>query len=410
MAKTPRDVRPMGEDVVSVNVNVAAPPDTSELKQDIEWLAVVSELRARKARLVSDFEVRYPANALYGDLVPQSEIDDMADATMEMYVELLSGGLVEARLIGLPTTLGRRRARQGVPVRHLLDSVRGNTFVIWNALREIAADSVAAMSLVRHTDTVLGLVEWHVGSVQSAYLAEEEWLNRNNERRRQLAIARLFENANSSREELDAIVVDLGVARDAAFEVVFLPGVHEIGCSACALPGERMFAYEGQEGTCHFRCVSDTNLLMELAGTAAVVIPEADDVALLPSAASAAAALAGSLGGAGDAADAEPVLVDAAWPAVAWQALSERVPVEFLPMNLAALQNIKPDERERLAETVERYLETGSIKETCESLYCHRNTIVKRLARFESLTGLNVSVPKQAALALLALSALRFDC
>ena len=54
-------------------------------------------------------------------------------------------------------------------------------------------------------------------------------------------------------------------------------------------------------------------------------------------------------------------------------------------------------------ETVRTYGSCGSVQQTAARLYCHRNTVVHRLRRFQELTGCSPTVPRQAALALLAL-------
>ena len=54
-------------------------------------------------------------------------------------------------------------------------------------------------------------------------------------------------------------------------------------------------------------------------------------------------------------------------------------------------------------DTLCAYLNTGSIKATAESLRCHRNTVINRLHHITALSGLDVTQPKGAALALLCL-------
>ena len=61
-------------------------------------------------------------------------------------------------------------------------------------------------------------------------------------------------------------------------------------------------------------------------------------------------------------------------------------------------------ERERLLETVRVHLAgDGSIADTAAALYCHRNTVQHRFARFRELTGRDVRVPGDAAVVALAL-------
>ena len=75
---------------------------------------------------------------------------------------------------------------------------------------------------------------------------------------------------------------------------------------------------------------------------------------------------------------------------------------------LTALGAARPQERERLLETVRTHLEgDGSLTETARRLFRHRNTVLNHLRRFEELTGLDLSRPRDIATAVLALRAVR---
>jgi hypothetical protein len=75
---------------------------------------------------------------------------------------------------------------------------------------------------------------------------------------------------------------------------------------------------------------------------------------------------------------------------------------------LAALAPAREQERARLLETVRVHLEgDGSLTETARQLFRHRNTVLNHLRRFEELTGLDLSRPRDIATALLALRAVR---
>ena len=78
-----------------------------------------------------------------------------------------------------------------------------------------------------------------------------------------------------------------------------------------------------------------------------------------------------------------------------------------LPARLEeALAPCTDAERERIKETVLAFLENGNVQATAGQLYCHRNTVLNRLSRFADLTGLDLSVPRQSAIAVLAWSEL----
>jgi DNA-binding PucR family transcriptional regulator len=96
------------------------------------------------------------------------------------------------------------------------------------------------------------------------------------------------------------------------------------------------------------------------------------------------------------------VTFTAVWERMAKQKLENSS--TLLQQIIGGLDDCPDDERERLTETVHSYLVEGNVAAVAAQLYCHRNTIVKRLQRFQALTGLDVNRPRDAALALLALS------
>ncbi|WP_372346319.1 helix-turn-helix domain-containing protein [Streptomyces sp. KL116D] len=59
-------------------------------------------------------------------------------------------------------------------------------------------------------------------------------------------------------------------------------------------------------------------------------------------------------------------------------------------------------------QTVRTHLSgSGSVADTADALYCHRNTIQHRFARFHQLTGRDVRRPGDTALVAVALRAAR---
>lgn len=57
-----------------------------------------------------------------------------------------------------------------------------------------------------------------------------------------------------------------------------------------------------------------------------------------------------------------------------------------------------------MLRTVRTFLDTGSVQRTATAAFCHRNTVLNRLAAFHERTGLDVTVPVEAALAHVLLS------
>ena len=89
------------------------------------------------------------------------------------------------------------------------------------------------------------------------------------------------------------------------------------------------------------------------------------------------------------------------WPRLARDALRD----EGLDIRARVdqpLQRLRAPDRRTLVTTVLGYLELGSVSAVAEREFCHRNTVLNRLRRFEELTGLDVTVPDDAAIVVLA--------
>ncbi|MGV8873536.1 MAG: helix-turn-helix domain-containing protein, partial [Rhodococcus sp. (in: high G+C Gram-positive bacteria)] len=103
-----------------------------------------------------------------------------------------------------------------------------------------------------------------------------------------------------------------------------------------------------------------------------------------------------------DPATAGLVSVQQGWARMTRGNLDRRI--GFTPTILAGLHELPAGERDRVIDTVRVYLDTGSVREAAAALYCHRNTVLNRLIKFHGATGLDVQIPREAALVVLALS------
>ncbi|WP_460862052.1 helix-turn-helix domain-containing protein, partial [Nocardiopsis coralliicola] len=136
-----------------------------------------------------------------------------------------------------------------------------------------------------------------------------------------------------------------------------------------------------------------------LSGVACALGPVADGLGRVPAAVRAAAAVAAVLP-----ADADgPMRAADVWGPLSAARLGELSGVVADDV-LHALHALPGHERERLVETFLVYARAGSVAETAGALYCHRNTVLNRLARLEELTGRRPARPADAAVLLLALA------
>lgn len=375
-------------------------PHSDPVLGDVAWQELMTELIDHVPDLVRDFKARFgPVGAYVPGSVSGDDLEETATDTMRMLVLQLAGRPVPDELAALPRSLGARRARQGVPLDLLLEAVRLDFKVIWTILQQLAGGGSEAL-LVRHVERVLTTVETFVSEVQLSFLREEAVLRRDSRLLVARYVSRLFNTDLTRAEVVPEIAEGLGVEADARFEVILVVGEGIVTAQELLSRPDavRWFGYDQGAGYCLFRQQRHgarlPALLLKLPGG---YVENVEGLAEVPAAATAAALLAqhrtSSRG---------LMSVSSAWPGVARTLLERGIP-GFSRRVWQPLERSTPQERERLLEVVVEYARTGSIKETAQRLFCHRNTVVNRLRSFQELTGLDMTVPLEASMALCAL-------
>ena len=83
---------------------------------------------------------------------------------------------------------------------------------------------------------------------------------------------------------------------------------------------------------------------------------------------------------------------------------SPEISSRLVGQTLGGLLDLPGDEREVLLDTLEAFLAAdGSPTRAADELYCHRNTVMHRLRRIESVTGRKLADPRSRLLWQLAL-------
>lgn len=382
-----------------------APPSTEP-----EWTGLIGRLWKERGLLVSDFLERF-AEISYGQaLVPAEDIYRTAEDTMDLLLLRMAGMELPPDLQALPREIARRRASQGVPLDAFLEAIRNDFRVLWKGLERVAGDSGIAL-LVANMTRVLDTVEGYVSSIQQAYAEEEARLTRNKQLYRQRILSRLF-NSNpgingdpgtagevQSVGDLQEMAAALGVEAAGTFEVLGVTAGNIAHAQRQFESESRAFLYEHAGALYIFRQQRKNRSWRE-AGPEfpAGYVPDVKGLASVPSAARGALVLANNRSpGVGLA------TVENTWMGIASALLEQALP-GFSARITEALDGCTSHERQRLLQVARIYGRTGSIKETSEELYCHRNTTVNRLHGLQQVIGLDLTVPAQAALALVVLS------
>jgi hypothetical protein len=368
------------------------------------WTMLVGRLRDEAETLVASFVSRVRAIPPYGrGVVPTDRLETDAELTFECLLRRLAGLTVPVRLADIGPSIGRDRARRGVPLNDLLTAVRLDFRVLWEALRERAEPTDEAM-LVGHVEDVWSVVEEYTAQIQVAYQAEAALLARDRQGERTMLVAALLSTEDPDPDEVARVALALGVDVD---DDLLVAAASPAAGRALRRAAERL----GADGrTAHVQSTGRHSVLIArwdggagapvraaLAGVPCGVGPLAHGLANVPRS----ARLAGEIVDVLPAATGPAELLDA-WLPLAGARLADAAP-ELVDSVLGGLAGAPPGERDRLLETVRCYAVNGAVGDVAARLYCHRNTVLNRLRRFGELTGRDVTVPTEAATVLLAL-------
>ncbi|MFE1167967.1 helix-turn-helix domain-containing protein [Nocardiopsis sp. NPDC058789] len=397
----PRPTPETGVSAMSPGRNVSEHEPVPDGADAEAWARTLALLAADREALVDDFLRRLDGLGGYRErTVPDTDLRATASDTLDMLIRQIAGQPLPAHLVGLPVRLGRRRARQGVARERLLEAVRLDFRVLWAGLAR-AGGAGSADVLVQHAEEILTIVERYIGDVQVAFLEEQAVLLRDSRALTAQALSRLLNAGDRAAEVASEVAGTLGLPERGRFEVAFVTG----------LPRDeawRRLVRDREHDPClTWEFDEGTALVRESGGAGWPPLPRevnggrvsgADGLASVPAAVEAARVLARY------ARPGELVQESRAWSALARDRIREALP-GFGREHLRGMERLDPEHRARLVETLSHYAATGSVKETATSLYCHRNTVVNRLQAFREATGLDPTVPREAALALVLFAA-----
>jgi hypothetical protein len=313
---------------------------------------------------------------------------------------------VPARLVEESRGLGRHRAQIDVPLSAVTTGTRLHFRVVWEELAErLSPEALAAAATL--PVQVWEAVEEHSTDVQVGYHEAATALayERDRDRRR---IVEAFLDSDGTDEGLLARAAGvLGAGEGDDVFCAFVPSrtglpAGDAGVHLHAWHGGTVVLAHRSRGSWPTRTAARPDLPPVLAGVACGVGPLARGLARVPRAVRVAEQVAAALPARGGG----PSRLSDTAVAVAARSLAglrDAVADDVLHAVLA----LTPPERDRLLETFDVYAGTGSVAVTAERTFCHRNTVLNRMRRLTECTGLDVTVPAQAAVLLLAVTAWR---
>ncbi|SFE05652.1 PucR family transcriptional regulator [Blastococcus tunisiensis] len=309
--------------------------------------------------------------------------------------------------------VGRRRAALGIPLEAVLRAYRLGGQVIWEALLDVSRRST------REHDTLLLEVAgsvWRTNDAECAAVAEGY---REEQRRiagvddgaRQQVLDGLLEGRGGDPAFVRTASELLSMPLDGRLVVVVaLPepdGTASLDSPTAALLKRGIRSVWGQRNGSQVGVVALGTLpggevlswLRSRAGGPVGVSAVVEGAAAAGSAYRLAETAARTL----PAGSARVVTIDERLPE-ALLSNSPEISSRLVGQSLGGLLELPADEREVLLDTLAAFLSSdGSPTKAADELYCHRNTVMHRLRRIESVTGRKVTDPRSRLLWQLAL-------
>lgn len=333
-------------------------------------------------------------------VIDDAELFRAARASLEMLFGLIIGADLDAQLMAHSERLGRRRARQGIPLDSLLRAVRMDFRFLWNAMRGYVAEEDLP-AFADEVVTIWDAVEVHTMNVHAGYMAELADMDRELELARAFLLRRLLEDGSR----------DVRLPRQAAESL----GLDPVG-SFLVVVGSMPFAAEFRTG---MRTLFPSVPVDRLDGSefaildaASLSAQELEALRALPVGLPPIAQGAEEIGALWRVARDLAALVDAADRAAMLERHWDRLFTDrfgtvaraYSRQALEALHALPEREQSLLIEAVREYLGNGSVTRTAAALYCHRNTVLNRLTRFALATDLDPTVPADAGAIRIVLS------
>lgn len=304
--------------------------------------------------------------------------------------------------------IGATRAEQGLPLDAVLHAFRLGGSLVWQGLVDETSRTAPedVRLLVHVASDVWDFVDEHCTVVADAYRQTERRLAWRKENRVRLLAAALLDGT-SRIADLPEAAEALGLPEQGRYAVVAVEGARSAGCAGAQ-------ALLAPDVRAHWHTGADTDhgiVLVE--GNAAAIVPDeqppgvrvgvsgtVDGLAAVGEArrlADTALRLCPEAGGTVRLTEHLPAALVASSPDLA-AALTERL--------LGPLAALDPAEAEVLLDTLATWLACdGSAQRAGRRLYCHRNTVLNRLRRYEQLTGRSLSRPTDLVETTLALTA-----
>ncbi|MGY1740340.1 MULTISPECIES: PucR family transcriptional regulator [unclassified Blastococcus] len=314
---------------------------------------------------------------------------------------------VEAREVG------RRRAAQGIPLEAVLRAYRLGGQITWETLLAVARDSGAANDtlLVEIAGSVWRTNDVECAAVAEGYRDEQRRMDSVDDAARRQVLDGLLDGRGGDPAFVRAASELLGMPLEGRLlAVVALPDAEGRGSlvdpaagllrrGVRSVWGERSGGQAGVVALGPRRSTDVLGWLRAMAGGPVGVSAEVEGAAGVATAYRLAETAARTL----PTGTSQVVTIDDRLPE-ALLSNSPEISSRLVGQSLGGLLDLPEDEQSVLLDTLAAFLAAdGSPTRAADELYCHRNTVMHRLRRIESVTGRKVTDPRARLLWQLAL-------
>ncbi|WP_337662063.1 PucR family transcriptional regulator [Actinoalloteichus sp. AHMU CJ021] len=309
--------------------------------------------------------------------------------------------------------IGAERAEQGLPLDALLHAFRLGGGVVWQGLVDATtrSDPDRVHLLVHVAADVWNFVDEHCGLLADAYRKVEGQLTRRREERLRALVGALLDGS-TRLADVPAVAAALDLPQQARYAVVVVAGqgravLRDPGLRV-GVPGTRIIWHTGVEEELGIVQLGDV-AVADLA--AALTVPRGCRVGVSPAVEELAAV--GAARRFADTAlrtcedDAQVALLEDHLPSAMVVSCPE-LSAALTRRALGPVLDLDPPDRKVLLSTLEVWLDCdGSALRAGTRLFCHRNTVLNRLRRYEQLSGRSLNRQRDLLELALALEAQR---
>lgn len=366
---------------------------------DGRWQILLEKLAGIDDQLAAEYLERIDGGARYYDSVPdEHDLKDSARNAFRYLLGCLLARPLSAELMAFPAHVGALRARQGIALENLSAAVRNDFLVAWSALLRLADDADMAV-LARHVGQLWTVVDDFAGAIQRGYLDQRLQMARADIIEQQQCLSDLFSD-EPSPSVLHRAAEVLGLDETARYWVVGIAAEAAASTVTRRLAGLDVVALDHTSKgvtllllSAHSRWPDDEALAADLlAGVTGAVAPRTTQLPNVFRAVTTVRMLV-QLG-------LEAATLRRSWAALSISQLCVVIDDlrSYVEVPLASM-----NDRELLVEAVLMFAESGSVSATAARLYCHRNTVLNRIRRFEEATGISLRTPRAQAMVQLCL-------